>query len=59
VIAHFGEAGGVTPRPLRDQATQQLADLVARRYQIVDMIAPSGSVRNGLIPVSGSASPHS
>jgi len=38
VIAHFGEATGVTPRPLRDQATQQLADLVARRRQIVEMI---------------------
>jgi len=38
VIAHFGEATGVTPRPLPDQATQQLADLVARRRQIVEMI---------------------
>jgi len=38
VIAHFGEATGVTPRPLCDQATQQLADLVARRRQIVEMI---------------------
>ena len=31
VIAHFGEATGVIPRPLPNQATQQLADLVARR----------------------------
>jgi transposase len=38
VIAYFGEATGVTPRPLPDQATQQLADLVARRRQIVEMI---------------------
>ena len=38
VIAHFGEATGIAPRPLPDQATQQLADLVARRRQIVDMI---------------------
>jgi transposase len=38
VIAHFGAATGITPRPLPDQATQQLADLVARRRQIVDMI---------------------
>jgi len=38
VIAHFGEATGVVPRPLPDQATQQLADLVARRRQIVEMI---------------------
>src|SRR5215467_10880706 len=38
VIAHFGEATGIVPRPLPDQATQQLADLVARRRQIIDMI---------------------
>jgi transposase len=38
VIAHFGEATGVVPRPLPDQATQQLADLVDRRRQIIDMI---------------------
>jgi len=38
VIAHFGEATGITARPLPDQATQQLADLVARRRQIVEMI---------------------
>ena len=38
VIAHFGEATGVAPTPLPDQATQQLADLVARRRQMVDMI---------------------
>ena len=56
VIAHFGEATGVTARPLPDQATQQLADLVARRRQIVDMIGAEDSVRNGLIPASGRAS---
>src|SRR5262249_5110354 len=33
-----GEATGVVPRPLPDQATQQLADLVARCPQIIDMI---------------------
>ena len=38
VIAHFGEATGIVSRPLPDQATQQLADLVARRRQIIDMI---------------------
>lgn len=38
VIAHFGEATAIEPRPLPDAATQQLADLVARRRQIVDMI---------------------
>jgi transposase len=38
VIAHFGDATAIEPRPLPDVATQQLADLVARRRQIVDMI---------------------
>ena len=38
VIAHFGEATGIVSRPLPDQATQQLADLVTRRRQIIDMI---------------------
>jgi transposase len=38
VIAHFGEATAMVPRPLPDAATRQLADLVARRRQIVDMI---------------------
>jgi transposase len=38
VIAHFAEATGLTPRPLADEATRLLADLVARRRQIVEMI---------------------
>jgi transposase len=38
VIAHFGAATAIEPRALPDAATQQLADLVARRRQIVDMI---------------------
>ena len=38
MIAHFGEATGIVSRPLPDQATQQLADLVTRRRQIIDMI---------------------
>jgi transposase len=38
VIAHFAEATRVEPRPLPDEATQLLADLVARRRQIVAMI---------------------
>jgi len=43
VIAHFGEATGVVPRPLRDQATQQLADLVTRRHRSssIDMVSTS------------------
>jgi transposase len=38
VIAHFAEATKPEPRPLPDAATRQLADLIARRRQIVDMI---------------------
>lgn len=39
VIAHFVEATKPELRPLPDQATQLLADLVARRRQIVAMMA--------------------
>ena len=38
VIAHFAEATKPELRPLPDEATQMLADLVARRRQIVEMI---------------------
>ena len=38
VIAHFAEATGLVPRPVADEATQMLADLVTRRRQIVEMI---------------------
>lgn len=38
VIAHFAEATNAEPRPLPDEATQLLADLIARRRQIVEMI---------------------
>lgn len=38
VIAHFAEATKPEPRPLPDEATQLLADLVARRRQIIEMI---------------------
>lgn len=38
VIAHFAEATRIAPRPLPDEATRYLADLVARRRQIVEMI---------------------
>lgn len=38
VIAHFAEATKPEPRPLPDAATRLLAELVARRRQIVDMI---------------------
>ena len=38
MIAHFAEATGPEARPLPDEATQLLADLVARRRQIIAMI---------------------
>jgi transposase len=38
VIAHFAEATKLEPRPLPDAATRLLADLVARRRQIIEMI---------------------
>jgi transposase len=38
VIAHFAEAIKLEPRPLPDAATRLLADLVARRRQIIEMI---------------------
>jgi transposase len=38
VIAHFAEATKPQPRPLPDEATRLLADLVARRRQIIEMI---------------------
>jgi transposase len=38
VIAHFADATRPAPRPLPDEATRLLADLVARRRQIIDMI---------------------
>jgi transposase len=38
VIAHFAEATKPQVRPLPDEATQVLADLVTRRRQIVEMI---------------------
>jgi transposase len=38
VIAHFAEATKPEPRPLPDAATRLLADLVARRRQIIEMI---------------------
>jgi transposase len=38
VIAHFAEATNLEPRPLPDEQTRLLADLVSRRRQIVAMI---------------------
>ena len=42
VIAHFAEATKPELRPLPDAATQLLADLIARRRQIVEMMAAEG-----------------
>jgi transposase len=42
VIAHFVEATKAQPRPLPDETTRLLADLVARRRQIVEMMAAEG-----------------
>lgn len=42
VIAHFVEATQAQPRPLPDETTRLLADLVARRRQIVEMMVAEG-----------------
>jgi transposase len=42
VIAHFAEATNLEPRPLPDEQTRLLADLVGRRRQIVEMIKAEG-----------------
>jgi transposase len=42
VIAHFIEATKAQPRPLPDEMTRLLADLVTRRRQIVDMMIAEG-----------------
>ncbi len=42
VIAHFVEATKAQPRPLPDETTRLLADLVTRRRQIIDMIIAEG-----------------
>jgi len=38
VIAHFAEAAKPDPRPVADEQSQMLGDLVARRRQIIEMI---------------------
>jgi transposase len=42
VIAHFVEATKAEPRPLPDEMTRLLADLVARRRQIIEMMIAEG-----------------
>jgi transposase len=45
VIAHFAEATKPEPRPLPDEATRLLADLVARRRQIIERSLLNASAR--------------
>jgi transposase len=49
VIAHFAEATRPPVRALPDEATQLLADLVARRRQIVDMIGAESQREKRLV----------
>ena len=51
VIAHFVEATKAQPRPLPDETTRLLADLVTRRRQIVDMMAAEGQRDRRLVSV--------
>ena len=39
VLAHFGQAIQPTPRPVADEAAQAFAEQLARRRQLVDMLA--------------------
>lgn len=50
VIARFLEATAPEIRPLKDAETRQLADLVARRRQIVAMVAAEEARRRGAPP---------
>jgi transposase len=45
VMAHFAEATRPEVRPLADEATRTLAELMTRRRQLVDMIAAEGMRR--------------
>jgi len=42
VVAHFAEATKAAPRPIADEMTRLLADLITRRRQIVEMMAAEG-----------------
>jgi len=46
VLARFAQAVELEPRPLPDQATQELAGLIARRQQLVEMITAERARRN-------------
>jgi len=49
VIAHFVEATRAQPRPLPDETTRLLADLVTRRRQIIDMMIAEGQRNHRLV----------
>lgn len=49
VLAHFADALRPTPRPLADAQTQQLAALLARRTQVVEMLVAEQN-RRGSAP---------
>ena len=52
VLAHFAEAVQPAVRPLADEASQQLAEIVARRRQVVEMLTAEknrlGTVRGAM-----------
>jgi len=50
VLAHFAEAIRPTPRPLPDETAQQLAALVGRRRQLVEMRTAEGNRLHGTAP---------
>ena len=50
VIAHFAEAIRPAPRPLASEAAQGLAELVARRRQLVEMIGMEKNRRTARSP---------
>ena len=55
VIAHFAEATNLEPRPLPDEQTRLLADLVGRRRQIIEYSRPQ-KMKEGRIDLRGGLS---
>jgi transposase len=51
VLAHFGEATTPTPQPLREGDAQELAALVARRRQVIQMKVAEQQRRQRALPV--------
>lgn len=53
IIAQFGQAAHLQPRPISDPATQELAAMLARRRQIVEMItAEKNRLTRSTSPIS-------